>query len=369
MRRLTNTQRANIKKIACLLLSVTMFLLALAATPYLARAIPNLSNAAAQNLLDTDSGVINNLPIFALGTGTLPPKTDQAPPIQELPQQNTDQEPNQSTKPQQKPTPNEDSLFVTPSNLCWYTQEELPALNIIDRTSYGVNLADYLSKPFPINTSITAKPLVLIVHTHGSESYLQNGYDFYSPNEDFRSEDESQTVVHIGDLLCQRLNALGIPAIQDKTMHDLPDYNQSYNNSLKAIKSLLAKYPTVQFVIDLHRDSVFDSKGNNVKPLTNINGKDCAQLMLVVGTNQMGIPHPSWKSNLTFATHLQQQINEDYPTLMRPINLRTEEFNQAQTKGSIILEVGSCGNTIEEAENAITLFANSYATLLKENLT
>ena len=109
---------------------------------------------------------------------------------------------------------------------------------------------------------------------------------------------------------------------------------------------------------------MFDSNGNNIKPLANINGKDCAQLMLVVGTNEAGAVHPNWRDNLTFATHLQQSMNETYPTLARPINLRTSAFNQALTSGSVLLEVGSCGNTVEEAENAITLFADVYAKLL-----
>ena len=92
---------------------------------------------------------------------------------------------------------------------------------------------------------------------------------------------------------------------------------------------------------------------NNIKPVTEIDGKKCAQLMLVMGTNAMGIPHPRWRDNLTFAAYLQKQMNDMYPTLARPVNLRTAEFNQSYTKGSIILEVGSCGNTIEEAEKLL----------------
>ncbi len=371
MRKLTNSQRIAIKKTLCLLFSICLFVGSLAAVPYIVSAVPHLTGSAAQDVLSNSGALAETIPVFALGTGTPEKKPETSQPQESQPEESLPQQDEpiiDTSKPQSKPTPDGDSLFVTPDNLCWYEKNELPALNIIDRTSYSVNLNDYASREFPVRGQITAEPLVLILHTHGSESYLPAGYDFYSPDEDFRSTTESETVVHIGNLLCQRLNALGIPTVHDKTMHDVPDYSQSYNNSLRAIKATLAKYPSIQFVIDLHRDSVFDSNGNNIKPLTNINNKDCAQLMLVVGTNEMGVPHPNWRDNLTFATYLQQTANQMYPTLMRPINLRTAEFNQAVTKGSIILEVGSCGNTVEEAENSILLFADAYARLLKEQL-
>lgn len=356
-RRLTNQQRQAIQKFFCLAMSILLFIAALLAVPHLASALPKISSGAARNLLDNPDYLPDATPVFALDSGDYQTETSDAEPSVSKPE---DDEPT--------PTPNEGDLFVTPSNLCWYEIGETPDLNLIDRTSYGVNLADYINRDFPVDAKITSEPMVLIIHTHGSESYLPKGCDFYSPDEDYRSDNESETVVHIGEILCEKLNYFGIPTIQDKTMHDIPDYNQSYNNSLAAIKDILAKYPSIKFVIDLHRDSVFDSAGNNIKPVTTINGKECAQLMLVMGTNEQGIPHPNWRENLTFAAYLQQEINEIYPTLARPVNLRTAEFNQAQTFGSIILEVGSCGNTIEEAENSIIFFAEAYASLLTEHL-
>ncbi len=260
-----------------------------------------------------------------------------------------------------KPLPQEGDLMVFSENFCWYEINETPTLNIINTTGYNVNLNDYISKDYDIGNISKEEPLVLVVHTHGSESYLPSGYDFYSPDEDFRSTEESETVVHIGELLCQELNSLGINTIHDKTMYDLTDFNNSYGYSRQGILKWLEKYPSIKFVIDVHRDSVFDSKGNNVKPLTQINGEDCAQLMIVVGTNAGNVYHPNWKENLTFATKLQNQMNVMYPTLARPINLRTAAFNQNLTKGSLLLEAGSCGNTVEEVENSIKLFAKAYS--------
>lgn len=264
------------------------------------------------------------------------------------------------------PAPGDTDLMVTPKNLCWYDHGEAPQLFVIDRTSYGIDLNGFAKKDYPISTDFDPSlPLVLIIHTHGSESYLPAGYDFYSPDETFRSEDPQNTVVAVGALLAETLNSLGVPTVHDTTMYDTKDFNSSYVFSREGILTALGKYPSLKYVIDLHRDSVFDSDGNNIKPLTLINGKECAQLMLVAGTDEGGAQHPNWRTNMTVAAQLQQKLNLLYPTLMRPVNIRQSAFNQALTPGSLLLEVGSCGNTIEEAKNAVVLFADAYAKLLK----
>lgn len=364
-RRLSNSQRQTIKKFLFLFLAVTIFLSALASIPYLASLIPRFSATTTRNLLKDAKITPQTVPTFAFGSGEEPKRPSGG--FEALDQPHSP--PQADITPETPiPQPQEGDLPVFSDNLCWYDSDEVPTLDLINRTRYDVDLDDFITRDFPISAEITEKPLVLIVHTHGSEGYLPNRQDFYSPDEDFRSLNESETVVGIGDMLCNRLNQLGIPAIQDKTMHDVADFNSAYVSSADAIKKTLAENPTIRFVVDLHRDSVFDSNGNNVKPVANINGKDCAQLMLVVGTDQMGIAHPNWRDNLTFATYLQNEMNSTYPTLARPINLRIQEFNQSYTKGSVILEVGSCGNTVAEAENAISLFAECYADLLKEQL-
>ena len=359
-RRLTVSQRQAIAKWSCLLLSVILLVSVFAAIPYIVRAIPHISGNTKRPLLQGTSAMGNGTPQYNLGSGEI----DCSEPAPDEPVGEYEPE-----APIPTPEASENDLPVLSSNLAWYEVGGVPELNIINRTKYNVVLADYLKKPFPIDCAIPdSEPLVLIIHTHGSESYLENGFDFYSPEESFRSTDESRGVVHIGEILCEKLNSLGINTVHDKTMYDIADFNKSYTYSREGIKKMLEKYPTVEFVIDLHRDSVFDSNDRNIKPLTTLNGKDCAQLMLVVGTDEGGSAHGGWRDNLTFATHLQQKMNDLYPTLARPINLRSAAFNQAFTKGSLLLEVGSCGNTVEEAENAILLFAQVYASLIKENL-
>jgi stage II sporulation protein P len=363
-RRLTVNQRQALLKWGCLVLSVVMLAGAFLAIPYIVNALPQIENETMRDILNGNGAMGNAIPEYPLGGGSFEASVE----VEETISTDENLGEFEPEEPIPIPEPGEYDLPVTPSNLAWYEATEMPKLNIINRTKFSVDLNGFLSKPFPISGEINDSPLVLIVHTHGSESYLEKGYEFYSPEETFRSLDEEKTVVHIGEVLCEKLNSLGIGTVHDKTMYDLTDFNKSYNYSREGIKEALSKYPTIRFVIDLHRDSVFDSEDNNIKPLTTLNGKKCAQLMLVVGTNQGGSDHPDWRDNLTFATHLQQKMNDFYPTLARPINLRTAAFNQALAKGSVLLEVGSCGNTVEEAENAVLLFAQAYASLLKENL-
>lgn len=263
--------------------------------------------------------------------------------------------------------PPDGALTVLAENFCWYDDPADAALHIINDTSYRVNLSAYSQRTYPITAAIGDEPLVLIVHTHGTESYLPDGVDYYLPNEDFRSEDPSQTVVAVGETIAETLRSMGIPVLHDTTMHDRDDFNNAYTESRAAIRSALAEHPSIRYVLDVHRDSIFDRNDRCEKTLTTIDGKNMAQIMLVVGTDEGGAAHSGWQTNLTVATHLQEQLNRLSPTLARPINLRTAAFNQALTTGSLLLEVGSCGNTIREACDAGRLFAVSFAALLLSN--
>jgi stage II sporulation protein P len=346
-------------KWTCLILSALLFFGVFFALPHIVSALPYFSARDINELFQSDEKK-TAIPTFALTAGDF----DEEGSGDESGQYAPDEE---ETIP--PPTPGDGDLSVSSDNLCWYELGETATLDIINRTSYSVRLKDYLSKSYPVKcTNYNEKPLVLIIHTHGSESYLPNGYDFYSPNETFRSIDETKNVVHIGELLARELANNGIIAVHDKTLYDQTDFNRSYNYSREGIKKALAENPSIKYIIDIHRDSVFDSDGNNIKPLTEINGEKCAQVMLVVGTDEAGAAHSAWRENLTFATHLQQRLNDMFPTLARPVNLRTSAFNQAFSVGSVLLEVGACGNTMEEAENAIKLFSQAYISLIRQNL-
>ncbi|MFB0921196.1 MAG: stage II sporulation protein P, partial [Oscillospiraceae bacterium] len=127
----------------------------------------------------------------------------------------------------------------------------------------------------------------------------------------------------------------------------------------------LKKYPSISVVLDVHRDAIGDSDVV-YKTVAEADGKSCAQFMLLVGTGENGLEHPNWKENLKFALYLQSAVVAKYPSLPRPIALKKERYNQHLSTGYLILEVGSSGNTLSEALNAVRLFADAAAPALKE---
>lgn len=274
--------------------------------------------------------------------------------------------PNAPTPPDtNEPTPIPDgAINVFADSFCWYEEGETPTLDVLDGTNFGIDLQAYLQQKYPIATPDTDEPLVLIVHTHGSESYLPDGTDYYLPDEDFRSDDPTQTVIAVGEVIAESLNALGIKTIHDKTLHDTEDFNRAYSFARKTIEAYLQAYPSILYIFDVHRDSIETASGICSKTYTTIDGTPTAQVMLVVGTNQNGASHPNWKTNLTVATHLQNRLHELYPTLARPLNLRADAFNQSLLSGALLVEIGSCGNTVTEAKNAARLFAWAFASMI-----
>lgn len=222
-------------------------------------------------------------------------------------------------------------------------------------TLFGIqinNETEYdLSGAFtPRNITRTAEgPLVLIVHTHTSEAYRPTNEHRYTPTDNDRTEDTDFNVARVGRELCDALNKLGISAVHDETLCDYPSYNGSYKKMLSVSEEALKKYPSVQIVIDLHRDAMITSDGTKISTVASINGEKAAQIMLVIGTDANGLFHPSWQKNFSLAVMLQQAFNEKYPSLARPINVRCERFNGHISPGEILIEVGTNGNTLSEA--------------------
>ena len=199
------------------------------------------------------------------------------------------------------------------------------------------------------------EPAVLIVHTHATESYLP------SSGGNYHKKGKQNTVRDIGSVLAETLEANGIGVVHDQTLHDDPSYNQSYNRSYETTERLLKKYPSIVCVIDLHRDSILTDEGEAYKTSCTVDGAETAQLMFVVGTDAGGLYHPDWRDNLNFVSTLQYALNRAYPSLMRPVNLRTQRFDQHASPGSLLVEVGSSGNTLPEALSAVRLFADVLA--------
>lgn len=219
---------------------------------------------------------------------------------------------------------------------------------IKNETGYSVDVSKMLSEAPPVALDKNG-PQILILHTHATESYTEEGVDYYDNTVSDRSRDLSKNVVRVGECMAEIFKENGIETVHDTTLHDYPNYNGSYANSLKTGEEYLKKYPSIKMVIDVHRDAIVYGDGTKAKAVTEIKGKKAAQLMFVIGTDAGGLSHPEWRKNLQVAVNLQSKIESKYPGLMRGINLRKERFNEHLTTGSMILEVGTSGNTLKEA--------------------
>lgn len=217
-----------------------------------------------------------------------------------------------------------------------------------NHTSYDIDIEEFLRAPLSIKPE-KGKPFVLIVHTHTTESYTPAGQTTYQDGDSTRTQDKSQNVVRVGDEVAAQLEAAGINVIHDTTINDYPEYNGSYTRTLKVIQSYLDKYPSIQVVIDVHRDGMMKADGTKLKVTADIDGQKTSQVMLYIGSDEGGLKHENWRENLKLGLRIQQSMSAQFPRLARPLNFVKERYNMHATPGSMILEVGSDGNTLEEA--------------------
>lgn len=235
-------------------------------------------------------------------------------------------------------------------------------LSIRNETSYWVDATQILSDGPSLSLS-AGSPQILIIHTHSSEAYTQAGLDRYQPSDSYRTENTEFNIVRIGDELTDIFQQAGLNVIHDRGIYDYPSYTGSYTRSAEAVARYLADYPSINVVIDMHRDAL-GSDGVVYKTMAEEDGTVASQIMLLVGTDESGLSHPNWRGNLSFALYLQNAVNTVNPTLMRPVGLVRERYNQHMAPASLIMEVGSSGNTLQEALAAIRLFGASAAPAL-----
>lgn len=248
-----------------------------------------------------------------------------------------------------------------------------------NQTSYTVKAQTYLSASYPIappavpvmsdtdSTDNSASPLVLILHTHGTEAYAPDGALTVPADYPYRSDDITENVVSVGAVLAHALTDAGIPVLHCQTMFDASSYTDSYDLAAAYIRETVAAYPTIRYVFDVHRDALQASDGSMLRPVTKIGEEVCAQVMSVVGTDAAGAYYPDWQDRLTVAVHLQRQLNEHCQTFARPINLRSATFNAQYAPGSLLLEIGAAGNSVEEARSAAYHLGCVLAELILQN--
>jgi stage II sporulation protein P len=133
------------------------------------------------------------------------------------------------------------------------------------------------------------------------------------------------------------------------------------------VKRYLKQYPSIQVVLDVHRDAIVPNDTTRVKPTATVNGKKAAQMMLIAGVSSTkNIPHPNWQENFHFALQLQTSITAKYPDLMRPLYLVGSRYNQHLAPGYLLVEIGSDMNTVEEAVYSGELLGKVVAEVLKK---
>ena len=229
------------------------------------------------------------------------------------------------------------------------------ALGLTNETPYEPDLNELYAAGRVIPPySETSEPIVLILHTHGTEAYADTFAD------DFRSQNPEKNVTAVGRRIAERLTESGIGVIHCTELFDSPDFNMAYYNAALAIRQYIADYPSIAYILDIHRDSIL-SGDRYVNPVTEEGGEASAQIMFVVGTDHGGSGHTGWQDNLTLAVRLQKHLNAAYPTLMWDINLRSASFNEQYTSGSLLVEIGSCASSMEEVFTAAERFADHLA--------
>lgn len=209
------------------------------------------------------------------------------------------------------------------------------------------------------------EPTVLIIHSHGSEAYTKTADTQYDNLAAYRTTDERYNMISIGAELVRLLDEQGITAIQDRTAYDYLDYDNAYEKARTSIQEYLKQYPSIQMIIDLHRDSAENADGTQWASKATVNGKDAAQVMLVVGTSGSGQPHPNWQTNLSIAEKMAVLLERENDGICRPIQVRYKHYNQDLCPGALIVELGSAGNTHEQAMNTIPALADAIVALAK----
>lgn len=227
----------------------------------------------------------------------------------------------------------------------------------VDRTTMigpeQLNADDLLGRNMKL-TGTGEGPKVLIFHTHSQETFV-----------DSIPGDSGTSIVGVGQYLTELLNAKGISAIHHDGIYDLIngklDRSSAYEFAEEGVRSILAQYPTIEVVIDLHRDGVRET----THLVTDINGKQTAQIMFFNGlsrTREKGdisyLPNPYIQDNLAFSLQMQLAGEQMYPGFTRKIYLKSYRYSLHMMPKSLLIEAGAQTNTVEEMRNAMEVLAS-----------
>lgn len=255
----------------------------------------------------------------------------------------------------QSPTPEIEKEFQGQLREVFFEGEDTPAFYHHDGgwiRNYtkldAAQLKKVLSEPIQ-SIKQGEKPQILIYHTHTTESYEEYDSPIYDVRNTWRSTDNNNNMAAVGEALKEALEAEGWVVLHDTTQHDYPSYNGSYERSRKTVQQYLKEYPSIQVLLDVHRDAILYDDDSVAKPVVEIDGRKAAQVMVVSSCDDGSVGVPGWRDNLRFAAALGAEARRQVPGLFRPTFFAYRHYNQDLAPRSLLLEFGSNGNTLEEA--------------------
>ena len=260
------------------------------------------------------------------------------------------------------PEPDGPEMFQIPdpvAKIAGFSAEDLELVELSDEPGLGPDLGALLTAPVELTLQDGA-PRVLILHSHTTESFEQTA-DRYEESSPYRTLDPGHNMLALGELVAEILESAGIGVIHDTTLHDYPSYNGSYSHAAASTKAYLEQYPTIELILDLHRDAADTPTGQMATSCT-VGGEKAAQLMFVLGTDKR-LNHPDWEQNLSLALKLQVLLERENPGICRDLTLSKNRYNQHLGAYALLIEIGAAGNTLEEAKIAARELAEAIAQL------
>ena len=223
-----------------------------------------------------------------------------------------------------------------------------------------INASTFLGDSLTLEED-SSVPQILIYHTHSQEGFA-----------DSIEGDEATSVVGVGNYLESILRDIyGYQVIHRKDTFDLMegqlDRSKAYNYALPVIGQVLEENPTIQVVIDLHRDGVPEGK----HLVTEINGKPTAQIMYFNGLSRTRangdityLPNPYIQDNLAFSLQMELASERMFPGFARHIYLRAYRYNLHLLPKSLLIEAGAQTNTVQEMKNAMEVLAETLCQVI-----
>ncbi len=305
--------------------------------------------------------------MLSFSNGSISPPEDMSETTEETP------DPSKKTVPQAptekatetKKTVHSGTAYPVVEKSEWTSNLSFENIEIENTTDHTVDAEKILKSDLPFEIEDNRRVQVLIYHTHTCESYLSEDSGVYYDDFYPRSTDARQSVCAVGEAIVKELKSRGIGAVHDTTLHDYPSYDGSYDRSYATVQSYLEKYPQIKVTIDIHRDAMTASDNTKYKPTCIYNDKKAAQIMIMTGRDTDSSDFPFWEENLIFALKLQKKCEDMYEGFTRPLYFGDFTYNMNVNNGSLLIEVGTDGNTLDEAIRSGQMLGNALAAVLQ----